>query len=58
MGAISNVKINLAGIKDEGYARRLGSKLETILQQVEKEKAEGLLVLAYRTTSSANSSAG
>lgn len=50
LGATSNVKINLAGIKDEGYAKLLSSKLEVILQRVEKEKTEALLILANRKT--------
>ena len=56
MGAISNVKINLAGIKDEGYARQLSSKLEANIQQVEREKTEALRVLADRSAPSAKKS--
>ncbi len=48
-GAISNVTINLYGIKDEDYRKQIKTKLDTIQKQIENDKSEGLSTLAKRS---------
>jgi glutamate formiminotransferase/formiminotetrahydrofolate cyclodeaminase len=49
LGAISNVTINLASIKDEDYKRRLRTKVEAIRKQIERETSEALAAIARRS---------
>jgi glutamate formiminotransferase/formiminotetrahydrofolate cyclodeaminase len=49
-GAISNVSINLASIKDEDYKRQMSARLEPLRKQVETEKQTALELLTKRTT--------
>ena len=48
-GAISNVTINLHGIKDEDYRKQTKTKLDAIQRQTENDKSEGLSTLAKRS---------
>jgi len=49
MGALSNVMINLAGMKDEEYREKTRSKIEAIQKQIEQEKTQALGAIASRT---------
>ncbi len=51
LGAVSNVTINLAGIKDEDYQKRMRMKIDTILKQTETDKSGALSALARRNMS-------
>ncbi|MGD0690140.1 MAG: glutamate formimidoyltransferase [Candidatus Bathyarchaeia archaeon] len=48
LGAISNVTINLAAIKDESYKKQAGARLEALQKQIEADKSAALAVLANR----------
>ncbi len=48
-GAISNVTINLSGIKDEDYRQQLKAKLDSLQKQIESDKSEALTALARRS---------
>jgi formiminotetrahydrofolate cyclodeaminase len=48
-GAISNVTINLYGIKDEDYRKQTKTKLDAIQRQTENDKLAGLSTLAKRS---------
>lgn len=48
LGALSNVTINLAGIKDEAYQETMRSKVQAVEIQAEQEKSEAIKVLASR----------
>jgi glutamate formiminotransferase/formiminotetrahydrofolate cyclodeaminase len=48
-GAISNVSINLAAIKDEDYKRQMNTRLEPVREQVETDKRVALELLAKRS---------
>ncbi len=48
LGAMSNVTINLAPIKDEGYKKQTSAMLEALQKQVETDKSVALAVLAKR----------
>jgi glutamate formiminotransferase / formiminotetrahydrofolate cyclodeaminase len=50
LGALSNVAINLATIKDESYKKEMSTRLESLQKEVETEKAAALAVLAKRST--------
>jgi formiminotetrahydrofolate cyclodeaminase len=47
-GAISNVTINLSGIKDEGYRMQTKTKLNDLQAKIEHERSEALATLAMR----------
>jgi glutamate formiminotransferase/formiminotetrahydrofolate cyclodeaminase len=49
MGALSNVTINLGGIKDEEYKNSMKSKTDAIQRQCELDKAEAIRAIASRT---------
>ena len=49
MGALSNVATNLAGIKDEGYQKRIRSRLEAIQEQIDRDKSAAIETIASRT---------
>lgn len=48
MGALANVEINLASIKDDEYRKETSSRTEEIRTRVEQDKAEVLKVIASR----------
>ena len=48
LGALSNVSINLAAMKDEGYKRQAIASLEVLQEQVETDRTVALAVLANR----------
>lgn len=48
LGAASNVTINLAGIKDQDYQKRIRMKIDAILKQTETEKSGALSAIARR----------
>lgn len=48
MGGVSNVSINLAGLKDEGYRKQMGGKLEALRLQAENDQASVQTVLRIR----------
>jgi formiminotetrahydrofolate cyclodeaminase len=50
MGAIANVRINLTGIKDEGYAKELSSRVDVTLEQADKARLDALKTLVNRKT--------
>ena len=47
-GAISNVRINLASIKDRDYVKNTESKTASLESQIERHKSEALSVIANR----------
>jgi len=47
-GALANVSINLASIKDEGYQKQTQGKIDGVQSQIEKDKTEALKILATR----------
>ena len=49
MGALSNVAINLAGIKDEEYQKRTRSRIEAIQKQIDQDKSAAIETIASRT---------
>jgi glutamate formiminotransferase/formiminotetrahydrofolate cyclodeaminase len=49
IGALSNVTINLVGMKDEEYQKKTRSKIEAIHKQIEKDKTEAIQAIASRT---------
>jgi formiminotetrahydrofolate cyclodeaminase len=49
LGAVSNVTINLAGIKDEDYQKRIRIKTDAIQKQTETEKSAALSAIARRS---------
>jgi glutamate formiminotransferase/formiminotetrahydrofolate cyclodeaminase len=49
LGAIANVNVNLSGIKDTDYVRRSRDTLNTLQEQVEKDRKDAYTVLASRT---------
>jgi glutamate formiminotransferase/formiminotetrahydrofolate cyclodeaminase len=49
LGAVSNVSMNLPGIKDENYRRRMAIKLDTIQKQIERDKSDALSAMARRS---------
>jgi formiminotetrahydrofolate cyclodeaminase len=49
LGALSNVAINLAGIRDEEYQKRIRSRLEAIQKQIEQDKSAAIATIASRT---------
>jgi glutamate formiminotransferase/formiminotetrahydrofolate cyclodeaminase len=48
LGAISNVTINLAGIKDQDYQKRIRMKTDAIQKKAETEKSAALAVMDRR----------
>ena len=48
LGAISNVNINLASMKDEYYRKQVRMKVETIQEETDKETSEALSTIARR----------
>jgi len=48
LGALSNVTINLAAMKDERYKKEASARLEALQKQVETDKSIALTVLANR----------
>jgi len=49
LGALSNVTINLAGMKDEAYRLTMRSKVEAVQREAEQEKSEAIRMLGSRT---------
>jgi len=49
LGAVSNVTINLAAIKDEEYNKQMRTRLESLHKEVETDKSAALAVLAKRS---------
>lgn len=49
MGAISNVTVNLAEVKDEKYRNETRSKIQAIQKQTEQDKMEAIDSIASRT---------
>lgn len=49
LGAVSNVTINLAGIKDEDFQKQIKTKLSALEKQIEDDKSEALLSIAKRS---------
>lgn len=48
MGALANVEINLASIKDEEYQKETGYKIEEIRKRIEQEKSDALKIMSSR----------
>jgi glutamate formiminotransferase/formiminotetrahydrofolate cyclodeaminase len=48
MGALSNVAINLTGIRDEEYQNRIRSRVDLVQKQTEQDKNGAIDMLAYR----------
>jgi glutamate formiminotransferase/formiminotetrahydrofolate cyclodeaminase len=48
MGALSNVAINLIGIRDEEYQNRIRSRVDLVQKQTEQDKNGAIDMLAYR----------
>jgi glutamate formiminotransferase/formiminotetrahydrofolate cyclodeaminase len=49
MGALSNVAINLVGIKEDEYQKTIRSRVELIQKQIEQDKNAAIEVVASRT---------
>lgn len=49
LGALSNVTINLAAIKDQGYKKQMTTMLEAVNKQVETDKSAALEILTKRS---------
>jgi glutamate formiminotransferase/formiminotetrahydrofolate cyclodeaminase len=49
LGALSNVSINLASMKDEDYCKQTQAQIEKLQAQIEKDKTEALRALSTRT---------
>jgi glutamate formiminotransferase/formiminotetrahydrofolate cyclodeaminase len=47
-GALSNVSINLASMKDESYRKQTQIKMDGLQSQIEKDKTEALRILSAR----------
>ncbi len=48
LGALSNVSINLSGIKDEGFRLRMQEEVDRVKQDIEGSKAKTLAIIASR----------
>lgn len=48
-GAVSNVTINLPGIKDEDYKKQVRMKLDAVQKQIDKDRSDALSVMAKRS---------
>ena len=51
VGAVANVKINLSGVNDAEYRKRIGGKLDAVQTQVEQEKKDAYSSVASRIRS-------
>jgi glutamate formiminotransferase/formiminotetrahydrofolate cyclodeaminase len=49
LGAISNVAINLAAIKDESYKKQMSTRLEILQKEVETDKSASIALLGKRS---------
>ena len=48
LGALSNVSINLSGIKDEGFRLRMQEEVDRVKRDIEGSKAKTLAIIASR----------
>jgi glutamate formiminotransferase/formiminotetrahydrofolate cyclodeaminase len=48
MGALANVRINLAGMKDADFVNRTQRQIEQVQRQIDRDKSEALSMLASR----------
>jgi len=48
LGALSNVSINLSGIKDEEFRLRMQKEIDRVKQDIEESKAKALAIIASR----------
>jgi glutamate formiminotransferase/formiminotetrahydrofolate cyclodeaminase len=51
LGALANVKVNLSGIKDAQYSKRIREKIEALQRQVEQDQKAAYSGLASRSRS-------